>query len=449
MDVEAVLRIFQFKGRPLTDPLIVHVPDTASARRLLALPSAGSEAVFNALCAAFWPGPLTIVARGIPAIPDKVMASTGFVGVRVPANPIAQRLLQEAGVPVAAPSANRFGHVSPTRASHVVADLGQHPIGILLSEREANASESSDGLPDGGGGRPPSATTMLSDAAGATAAVGIESTVAKLVDDASSCRGSASADGCSESQVKVLVLRRGGVSVQQLRDCLDKAGLRHVQVEVAQLSKPDAAAQSPAALLAAPFVDSSSPASQQQPASQLESTASADAAGMEAPGMLLTHYAPDVDTYLVTSVADVGDQKPPQQCSVYGDDASAAAAAVAASCCSGTDGDRGVIKHISDGAQLTLPFASSVVIDFGGMMASLRSRCLAYEDMSTAGSVTEARQRVFDVLRWAETVAGAMAILLADPLMRASGATDELQHIDALRDRMYRASSGKEVALHL
>lgn len=121
LDADAVARVFEAKARPSFDPLIVHVPDVAALAGVLADPLTGAAA---ALAAAFWPGPLTLVARRHPRVPDLVTAGLDTVAVRIPAHPVAQALLRAAAVPLAAPSANRFGHVSPTRASHVAEQLG-------------------------------------------------------------------------------------------------------------------------------------------------------------------------------------------------------------------------------------------------------------------------------------------------------------------------------------
>lgn len=116
----AVARIFEAKGRPRFNPLIVHVPDMAAARAYARV-DAGAEA----LAAAFWPGPLTLV---LPLRPDAglsplVTAGHDTVAIRVPAHPLARDLLSLFGGPVAAPSANPSGRVSPTRADHVVYGL--------------------------------------------------------------------------------------------------------------------------------------------------------------------------------------------------------------------------------------------------------------------------------------------------------------------------------------
>jgi L-threonylcarbamoyladenylate synthase len=115
----AVARIFQAKGRPSSDPLIVHLAD------LDALPYVAQEIPSQAyqLAEACWPGPLTLVLKRGPAIPPAVSAGRETVAVRIPAHPVAQALIGAAATPVAAPSANRFGHTSPTTAAHVLADL--------------------------------------------------------------------------------------------------------------------------------------------------------------------------------------------------------------------------------------------------------------------------------------------------------------------------------------
>ncbi len=115
----AVEGIFAAKGRPHNDPLIVHLP---GADRLATVARDVPEAAW-ALAERFWPGPLTLILPRATAIPAIVAAGGETVGVRVPSHPVARLLLAEAAVPVAAPSANRFMHTSPTTASHVLADL--------------------------------------------------------------------------------------------------------------------------------------------------------------------------------------------------------------------------------------------------------------------------------------------------------------------------------------
>jgi L-threonylcarbamoyladenylate synthase len=119
LDARAVENIFAAKQRPHWDPVIVHVADAASARELtVAWPAAAER-----LAKAFWPGPLTMLLPRAAKIPDVCTSGREKAGLRVPSHPVALALITAAGVPVAAPSANRFGHTSPTTAEHVFADL--------------------------------------------------------------------------------------------------------------------------------------------------------------------------------------------------------------------------------------------------------------------------------------------------------------------------------------
>lgn len=120
LDPKAVARIFEVKERPFFDPLIVHVADLSMARELCDF----SDPRALRLVERFWPGPLTLVLPKKPVVPDIVTAGLPTVAVRMPAHPVALRLIREAGIPVAAPSANRFGRLSPTLAVHVARQLG-------------------------------------------------------------------------------------------------------------------------------------------------------------------------------------------------------------------------------------------------------------------------------------------------------------------------------------
>jgi L-threonylcarbamoyladenylate synthase len=112
-------RIFTVKGRPFIDPLIVHFPSFEAAVQHIE-----TNAAVETLAAAFWPGPLTMVLNKKPSIPDIVTAGLSSVAVRVPRHPIFRSLLERLDFPLAAPSANPFGYVSPTLASHVHGTLG-------------------------------------------------------------------------------------------------------------------------------------------------------------------------------------------------------------------------------------------------------------------------------------------------------------------------------------
>jgi len=162
---DAVAEIFRVKGRPTNHPLIVHIAEASVMGEWAA------EVSFEAqrLADAFWPGPLTLLVHRAASVGDWVTGGRDTVGLRVPGDDIALELLRAFGGGIAAPSANRFGKVSPTSAAHVVADLGSD-VAVVL---------------DGG-----------------VCAVGVESTIVDVSSD------------------EVVVLRLGGVSVEALADVL-------------------------------------------------------------------------------------------------------------------------------------------------------------------------------------------------------------------------------------
>ena len=122
LDATAVERIFEAKGRPRTSPLIVHVDSVEMAQRYAAEWPEAAET----LARRYWPGPLTLVLPKTAEIPDVVTAGLPTVGLRVPAHPLALALIREAGVPIAAPSANRFTELSPTAVTHVPETLADY-----------------------------------------------------------------------------------------------------------------------------------------------------------------------------------------------------------------------------------------------------------------------------------------------------------------------------------
>lgn len=119
LDEKAVTGIFTAKGRPTADPLIVHLSGIDQLTRVVSSVSPAART----LAEAFWPGPLTLILPKQPAVPNLVTSDLETVAVRVPNHPVALALIEAAGLPIAAPSANRFGHTSPTTAQHVWHDL--------------------------------------------------------------------------------------------------------------------------------------------------------------------------------------------------------------------------------------------------------------------------------------------------------------------------------------
>ncbi|HEY0785939.1 MAG TPA: L-threonylcarbamoyladenylate synthase [Acidobacteriaceae bacterium] len=138
LDPAALARVFLAKQRPAWDPLIVHVAEPA----MLARVAVDLAPVAHLLIDRFWPGPLTLLVPRHSHLPSAVTAGRELVGVRMPAHPVARALIQAAGVPLAAPSANTFGHLSPTTAAHVLADLDGRIEAVLDSGDTTHGLES-------------------------------------------------------------------------------------------------------------------------------------------------------------------------------------------------------------------------------------------------------------------------------------------------------------------
>ncbi|CAM9599160.1 unnamed protein product [Chrysoparadoxa australica] len=333
----AVMSIFEAKGRPLTDPLIVHIADDASAECIIDINSTETLQLFRHLAAQFWPGPLTLIVRACSSLPLCVTASTGFVGVRCPNHPIALGLLKAAAVPVCAPSANRFGHVSPTSAAHVLDDLGSQPIAVLDDSKGEGVVESHAPAQD----------------SSSTCCIGIESTVARLESDC------------------ITILRPGAVTMVDLEASLSKA-FPEVKVTTRQLKGGH----------------------QETP----EERKCSEEQPQEAPGQLLRHYAPDVDTVCITTAA--GYTPSPEMVQ-----------SMATKC---------------------------VVLDFARQLHWLKGASLAYRDLSEDGSASEAAAVLFESLRWAENVSGVTRILVAR--CPEDSSSDSLAA--AVNDRIGRATNG-------
>jgi L-threonylcarbamoyladenylate synthase len=138
LDAHAVEKIFLAKQRPTWDPLIVHISDPKMLSSVLS--DTYLNAASNVLSRTFWPGPLTLLLPKAETIPAIVTAGRPLVGVRLPAHPVARALITAAGIPIAAPSANSFGRISPTQAAHVLEDLDGRIDAVL------DAGETTHGL---------------------------------------------------------------------------------------------------------------------------------------------------------------------------------------------------------------------------------------------------------------------------------------------------------------
>ena len=130
LDPDAVDKIYKAKGRPSDNPMILHISHREDINSLVSeIPSIAEK-----LIVAFWPGPLTLIFNKSAIVPEKVTGGLNTVGIRMPAHPIAKRLIEQAGTPIAAPSANLSGKPSPTKAEHVIQDL-MGRVEIILEEK--------------------------------------------------------------------------------------------------------------------------------------------------------------------------------------------------------------------------------------------------------------------------------------------------------------------------
>lgn len=315
LNENAVKNIFTAKGRPLTNPLIVHVASLEMANTLLQVDEE-QQLLFSYLAACFWPGPLTIVAKAAAHIPKLLMAGGEYIGIRYPKHPIAIELISRANLPLAGPSANRSSHVSPTCAKHVMDDLGHTDLTIL----------------DGG-----------------ECQVGIESTVVKINHDG-----------------HLYMLRRGAITPKMIEDVLEKSPCRQRVIRIT------------------------------------DSHINSDVA-LQAPGQLLTHYAPTLPAYILSK--QYFENKP----------------CVTAS---------------------SFSLAGCAVIDFCDTWSKLANHTASYIDLSKTGNAHEAAAKLFTVLRSIEKMPDITAILLPD----LSHTNDD--DLRTIFDRIYRAASGQFIYIN-
>lgn len=402
-DAEACRNIFALKRRPQSDPLICHVVSLEQAlAQVVDLGgddnecgrSGASDAlthrkkqeralctVFSTLASAFWPGPLSLVARArmihssdsphpvetsdenhatespeFPAgVVEEVTAGTGMVAVRCPNHPLALALLLASGVPVAAPSANRFGKISPTSAEHVLKQFVDE-----ATSRKFGAH--------GGAFNSHAAERLADDAAydfalldgGACCAVGIESTVVKL---------EAKPLVASIPEVEVTVLRRGCISPAMLHGALESAAIEMHQsfpkfcVRVSEKIDYVVQGQSRASFGCHGHCSARNDVAD---AARNISRAGQHTA-MEAPGMCLTHYSPSVPTFLLSGTCE-------------------------ALLTLLTRSNESCPVHVSFGEsrerEAQLSSADCVLIDVDGSLASYAGSFLAYFWLASAKEVT-------------------------------------------------------------
>lgn len=437
LNAEAVKSIFIAKGRPLTDPLIVHVSTPQDVTPLIDLTPL-EQSVFTMLADTFWPGPLTLIVKASSAIPPLVTAQTGFVGVRCPAHPLASRLLAACRLPIAAPSANRFGHVSPTKALHVLADLGVK--GVRVLNGESSSSHSNTGESAAAAAATATTTTITTTPAGsfpATCEYGIESTVAKINGD-----------------TKIItIFRPGAVSEQRIARLLAgtaaTADWRVVSLQRAvQMHGTEDKRKDDDSGGGGNSNNNSGEASAD--AAAAAAAATADSHGECAPGQAVTHYAPACPCHIVRRIEADSNSNSSSSSTKEG-------------------GEEQQQQHlVMSTAELQ---NGTVVIDFGSSLLSLTNNnissgsgggrgggVLAYKDLSPSGNFAEAAQSLFDTLRWAEDVPNVSTVLIADVFLRKEAAAadadadaaieqDEKELMFGVADRIFRSASGSYVTL--
>lgn len=269
-DIVAVRKIFEYKGRPLSDPLIVHITNINMAKELAKFDDK-TLYIFEKLANKFWPGPLTIVLKAnFEKLSPILTANTEFIGLRFPKNDIAQKLIDYSGVPIAAPSANKFCHVSPVNPYHVFEDFKEFPVYIL----------------DGG----------ISNFC-------MESTVIKLIID-----DSETSNSDSDKLNKIQILRMGAISKNQLEDFLEEIYINDsnifdnkikkfkVEFLIKEKAVPTETEIKNEYLQQNNNADDSNSKMNQTLGNNPE--AAEFKINKEAPGQFLKHYSPHIDTYI-------------------------------------------------------------------------------------------------------------------------------------------------------
>jgi L-threonylcarbamoyladenylate synthase len=404
----ALQSIFIAKERPHSDPLIVHVDGYETAIRDFWNANPVETIILHQLAKLFWPGPLTMVCTAHPTVSSLVTAGTGMVAVRHPnLISIDSKLLPLLSIPFAAPSANKFGHVSPTTAQHVMDDLQYEDVWILTTTTKSSSSSNNSDTAGGNGNN-------------GCCAIGVESTVVQVVEDT------------------VSILRPGQVTYEQLVKALLPLSVT-VRYNNNNSNKP---LTEPLPLptqqhhhpvdIAADDDDEDSTQQQQRQQQQPAHVS---------PGQLLQHYSPLIPSYLIpiNHPNDNDDQNNKNDAS--GD-----------SCLP----DLRVLRH-------------AVVLDMYDHLRSYQKDCLAYRNLG--GTAPEIARNLFASLRWAENQPDAQFVFFPQLLLLESPSSSsstpflslpsslsvdnnnhnitQLDHhrddsiLAAVADRLHRAASGR------
>ena len=319
LDKEACLNIYKTKGRPLTDPLIVHISKKTQIEELVYF-TEKQKKLFNILSKNFWPGPLTMIFKAKPIIPKELTAGTGFIGIRLPNHKTALKFIEISKRPIAGPSANLFNHVSPTTAKHVFNDFFDKEVTIL-----------DDGK-----------TTL-----------GIESTVVKVMDDC------------------LLFYRLGSLPKAKVEKLLFNEGFEDLKFVYKKNKKQED-----------------------------ENCVS--------PGQFVKHYSPKIDSFILTN-----NKNKENEFTIFQDD---------------------ILKDC-------------VFIDCNKSNFGIKDKFLKYFDLSEKGSLEEAMQNLYFLLREGEDTENAKFILIWDLKFCKNLIQEEMFHFDSIYDKIYRSCSGNYVTL--
>ncbi len=382
-NISAVRKVFEYKGRPLSDPLIVHITNIPMAKELVNFDEK-SLYIFERLTNKFWPGPLTIVLKAnFDKISHILTANTDFIGLRFPKNEIAKKLIDYSGVPIAAPSANKFCHVSPVNPYHVFEDFKEFPVYIL----------------DGG-----------------VSQFCMESTVIKIIinDSSSEINGG----NVVENQVnKIQILRMGAISKVQLEQFLEEIyvedrnvfnldeksngiNLKIKKFLVEYLKKEKAIPTENEIKKERKFIEN-----EIENGSNIEDILNEDfKINQEAPGQFIKHYSPNVDTYILEF-----DQK---------------------------ESNLSLIIYEDE-------FKNCVVLDYQGIIKNkfANNMFLKVLDLSASGNHHEVMQNLYNFLRLAEKELNPKYLLLCNIDKYMEDNPDKL----TLVDRISKASSNRTI----
>jgi len=409
---EAAKRIYTVKGRPPTDPLIVHVTDIEKGMSDLWNVSPEILKIARLLFKNFSPGPLTLVAKANEEkVAEVVCGGSGNVGLRVPAHPVARALIDASGRPIAAPSANTFGHVSPTIAEHVYFDLASRDSQLTILD----------------GGR---------------CSVGVESTVARIISEKEI---EILRRGAVSHEMMLAVLKNPGAFVQSDDENNDKKLFANVEITVKDTRKK--AVGNISAPMAGPgqLLTHYSPA---VPAYLIDfensfflSSSGDDNEKSEQGGVLSLRYQPPN--------ANSSSATPSKSPSI-GENLSDEAASM-------KNNHAHHDKLVVGGTEArSFPLSQTILVDYGDILAKklaekfpgfdVKKDVRAYKSLSPNRRSDEASREVFATLRWTEDIDGAQAVAL--PLVLGmidleKAVALEKTLLEAVEDRLFRAASGR------